>query len=95
MIGPQELELAVFRTKTLFHISEVEESETLLIAIDLISDFRVAEAMARTGEAVIHRHGNRLNSSAWLGGRRIREELSIHNRLNRPGPWEDNRKGWR
>src|SRR5207245_2647612 len=47
-----DLELARAAFKTVREIVRVKEGESLLITIDSISDFRVAEEMAKAGEIV-------------------------------------------
>jgi 2,5-dihydroxypyridine 5,6-dioxygenase len=48
----QDLELAKAAHKTVQQIMRVKEGESLLITIDSVSDFRVAEEMAKAGEAI-------------------------------------------
>ena len=48
----QDLELFKAAFKTVKEIARVKEGENLLITIDSISDFRVAEEMAKAGEAL-------------------------------------------
>lgn len=48
----QDLELARAAHKTVREIVRVKEGENLLITIDSVSDFRVAEEMAKAGETV-------------------------------------------
>ena len=47
-----DLELFKAAFKTVKEIIRVKEGENLLITIDSISDFRVAEEMAKSGEAL-------------------------------------------
>ncbi|GAH77417.1 unnamed protein product [marine sediment metagenome] len=47
-----DLELFKAAFKTVKEIIRVKEGESLLITIDSISDFRVAEEMAKSGEAL-------------------------------------------
>jgi len=48
----QDLELAKAAYKTVKEIVRIKEGESLLITIDSVSDFRVAEEMAKAGEAL-------------------------------------------